>query len=130
MPLIVSIAWFNRPVARSSQAATSSAPRRARREGLVVGRTRQNLVHDAELATDRAGEGVIVLDIVVARFRCGLAAREIVERPVELIQRPGPGIALVAHEGLGNGERMATAVRRDACHLAQQAPARWRSRGW
>ena len=77
-------------------------------------------MHGAELPADHRGQGVIVLDIVAARFGGGLAARRGVKGAVDLIEGPGPGIALVAHESLRDGQRMALPVGPDAADLAQK----------
>ncbi len=84
--------------------------RALRREGRVVGRPRQNPVHGAQLTPDGGGEGMIVADIVAAGFGRGLAARRGIEGTAGLVQDPGPGVALVADEGLGDRQDVALSV--------------------
>jgi hypothetical protein len=59
-------------------------------------------MHRGELAADCVpAKALVILDLVgIAGFGRRLTAGEVVESPLELVERPGPGVALVADEGL------------------------------
>ncbi len=76
-------------------------------------------MHGGELASDGGGKSIVVLDVVRACIARGIVRGEFVQRPGELAQRPGPGIALVAHEALRHGQRVPLALFVDPHDFAQ-----------
>ena len=93
--------------------------RRPGREIIVVRRPRQNGMHFAQALADGGGEVLAILDDVVARVRVGIAGAELVDGARQEIERPGPGVALIAHEALRHRERVPRSLAIDAHDFAE-----------
>ena len=77
-------------------------------------------MHLAQAAAEQRGDRIVVLVLFGLGGLRFVAAGQIGQAAHQQIERPGPGVALVADETLRDRQRVARAVRIDAHHLAQQ----------
>jgi hypothetical protein len=89
----------------------------------IVRRFRQHGVHFSEPLADGGCDRSVIREFVGLPLCFILAGRKIFERAIELIERPGPGVALIADESLYDCERIALAGVRRVNHLTEK---RWR----
>ena len=89
-----------------------------RGERRIIGLLRKHGMHLAQSLPDGGRNRQIVRNIVGTRL--GPLRCEVIDRAVEPIQHPRPGIALVPHKALSDGQRIALALLVDVANFPKQ----------
>ena len=99
----------------------STRARRLRRERRIIGIARKDRMHLAKATPEQRGDRAVVLVLLgVGRLRLLGSRGEIRQAAHQQIQRPCPGVTLVANETLRDRQSVPLAVRIDAHDLSQQ----------